>query len=52
MWADLVEARDDIGLGLAHQERLKQAIFQLATPKLEGTLDEAVARRLIAEPTA
>jgi hypothetical protein len=52
MWADLVEARDDIGLEQAHKEGLKQAIFHLATPELEGPLDKAVARRLIAELTA
>lgn len=52
MWADLVEGRDDISLEQAHQDALKQAIFQLATPELEGPLDEAVARRLIAKLTA
>jgi hypothetical protein len=52
MWADLVEGRDDIGLEQAHQEALKQAIFQLATPELEGPLGEAMARRLIAELNA
>jgi hypothetical protein len=47
-WADLIEARDDIGLDRRHEAALREVIFRLASPELEGPLDNATARSLIA----
>ena len=46
-WADLVEVRDDIGLELGHEVALRNALFALATPEVEGQLDSTEARKLI-----
>jgi hypothetical protein len=48
LWADLVEGREDVALEQTHEEVLKDVVFQLATPEVEGPLDAAVARSLIA----
>jgi len=47
-WADLIECREDIGFDPQHADVLRDVIFQLANPELQGQLDRDGAARLIA----
>ncbi len=46
-WADAVEGRDDIGYELMHNLRMKEILFQLSNPDIEGRLTKAAARNLL-----
>ncbi|TPK73385.1 hypothetical protein [Mesorhizobium sp. B2-4-17] len=47
-WADLTECREDIDYQPEHHEEILQAIYMLAKPVLNGSLDEALTDQLIA----
>ncbi|TPK91642.1 hypothetical protein FJ934_21840 [Mesorhizobium sp. B2-4-12] len=47
-WADLIECREDIEYQPEHHEEILQAIYMLANPVLNGSLDEALTDQLIA----
>ena len=51
-WADLLEGRDDVGLEPGHEDVLKQVIFDLANPALQGPLDARAADGLMRRLTA
>ncbi|WP_050726935.1 hypothetical protein [Vulgatibacter incomptus] len=46
-WADSIEGRDDIGLDAECRDTLKEVVFFLANPVLEGVLTNEGARRWI-----
>ena len=46
-WADILEGRDDVGLEPGYEAVLKQVIFALANPALEGPLDARAADGLM-----
>jgi hypothetical protein len=46
-WADLVEGRDDIELEPGHEELLKEVLFDMANPAIQGPLDHRVAHELL-----
>ena len=46
-WANAIEGREDIGLDEGSQELLKEAIFELANPELQGALTDKTAQRWI-----
>jgi hypothetical protein len=45
-WAEVAEGRDDIGLDPADATALKEVIFELASPELEGVLTDDRAEAL------
>ncbi|TPM34769.1 hypothetical protein [Mesorhizobium sp. B2-3-5] len=47
-WADLIECREDIDYQPEHYEQILQAIYMLANPVLNGSLDEALTDQLTA----
>ena len=51
-WANAVESRDDVGFDHDHEDAVREAIFQLANPLLEGRLTRASARDLAAKLAA
>lgn len=38
LWAETLEARDDLGLEQSSEDTLKEFLFELATPELAGPL--------------
>jgi hypothetical protein len=42
-WADAIEVRDDVGLELGRERDLRQFVFELANPALEGPLTRDTA---------
>jgi hypothetical protein len=46
-WAEVVEGRDDIGFDPADATALREVIFELASPELEGVLTDERARTLL-----
>ena len=47
-WADLIECREDIDYQPERDEDIVEAIFVLANPVLNGSLDEALTDQVIA----
>ena len=47
-WADLIECREDIDYQPGRDEAIVEAIFVLANPVLNGSLDEALTDQVIA----
>ena len=45
-WADLIEVRDDICFDPADEDRIKQAIYEMANPELMGLLNVEMACKL------
>lgn len=52
IWADLIELREDIEPQADHEEAILHAIFVLATPSINGALDDALAVELIGSLSA
>ncbi len=48
-WASAVEVRDDIAFEPANEDLIKDILFELATPELEGPLTSVRAAALIAQ---
>ncbi|MBW4578483.1 MAG: hypothetical protein KME42_02795 [Tildeniella nuda ZEHNDER 1965/U140] len=46
-WANLIEGREDVEYEESKQELLKELIFRLANPVLEGQITESVCTELI-----
>lgn len=46
-WAEAIEGRDDIGLDAAHQNVLRDTIFELANPDLSHALTLLSAQHLL-----
>jgi hypothetical protein len=46
-WANAIESREDVGFELGCEAVLKELIFRLANPVLEGPLTPGVAREII-----
>jgi len=51
-WADLLEGRNDVGLESGHEDVLKEVIFDLANPALQGPLNPRSADGLMRRLTA
>ena len=51
-WADLIECREDIDYQPERDEDIVEAIFVLANPVLNGSLDEALTDQVIASISA
>lgn len=47
IWADFLEARDDVGFEAGHAELIKHVLYTLATPELEGQLTNDSAQHLL-----
>ena len=47
LWANLIEAREDIAIEPNHGELIPGIIFQLANPELEGKMTFSTANQLI-----
>lgn len=47
-WAELVEGRDDIELEPRHEELIKEVLFDMANPAIQGPLDHRAAKRILA----
>lgn len=47
-WADLTESREDIDYQPERHEEIREAIYVLANPVLNGPLDETLADQVIA----
>lgn len=47
-WADLLEVRDDVGLEPGFEDQIKEALFDLANPDIQGRLDHRAAKRILA----
>jgi hypothetical protein len=45
-WADFLEVRDGIGFAPPHGDRLKEIVWQLANPLINGAITPAVLRDL------
>ena len=45
LWADALEGRDDLGFDPRHSPRLKDLLFQLSTPEINGAITPEVASR-------
>ena len=43
-WAEAVHSAEDIGLDSADHDFLSEALFELSTPELFGSMEEIVAR--------
>lgn len=43
-WAEAIHSADDVELDSADQDFLSEALFELSTPELFGTMEEIVAR--------
>lgn len=46
-WADFFEMRDDVDYPESEYQILQKTIYELATPELEGDLDENRAREIL-----
>jgi hypothetical protein len=44
-WADLVEARDDIGYEISYEDLIKEIIFNLANPEINYPLNSKEAKK-------
>jgi hypothetical protein len=42
VWAEALEARDDIGFEHAHRETIRECLFELSTPLLTGKSEAEV----------
>ena len=51
-WADLIECREDIDYQPERDDEIVEAIFVLANPVLNGSLDEALTDQVIASISA
>ncbi|MFB9978314.1 hypothetical protein ACFSQQ_17255 [Mesorhizobium kowhaii] len=51
-WADLIECREDIDYQPERDEEILEAIYVLANPVLNGSLDEALTDQVIASISA
>jgi hypothetical protein len=45
-WADFLEVRDGVGFAPPHGDRLKEIVWQLANPLLNGAITPAMLRDL------
>jgi len=48
-WADRLEVRDDVGLDPKREETLKDLLFRIANPELNGPLTKDTAEAMRAE---
>jgi hypothetical protein len=44
-WANAIEGRDDIGFDADHEDELKEFVFAMANPEINGRLSPEVASR-------
>jgi hypothetical protein len=45
IWAEAIEGRDDIGLEQGHEEILKEFLFEVSSPEINGKLTAQLAHR-------
>ena len=45
-WADFLEIRDGVGFASPHGDRLKEIVWQLANPLINGEITPAVVKEL------
>ena len=48
-WAFALECRDDVGFEPGFEQLLKEFLFEVATPELEGRLSRAAADRWLSQ---
>lgn len=47
VWAEAIEAREDVGFEAGYEEQLKEIVFTLASPELTEPLTPDAARRWV-----
>lgn len=45
-WAEVLQGRDDLAIDTKDEENLKQALFELSTPEINGPMRELTVRWL------